>query len=234
MEKSISNRFYFDYNATSPLASKVKNFLANGDFLFGNPSSIHFEGKHAKKFINDCRDYLFELFELSPQGYDLFFHSGATESINLYFKGNALRLFKEKKQGLFLFSRVDHAAVNELREHLEILGHRVDYFEVDHQGQFDLDELIKRIKSSKENSSEVFLNFTYINNETGVVWPLSIASKIKNPKAVRAVGSANGKNPVCIVVPCHRVIAADGSIGGYSAGISIKKRLLKLEEIALA
>lgn len=61
-----------------------------------------------------------------------------------------------------------------------------------------------------------------------------IAAKINNPKAVRAVGSANGKNPACIVVPCHRVIAADGSIGGYSAGISIKKRLHKLEEIALA
>jgi methylated-DNA-[protein]-cysteine S-methyltransferase len=56
-----------------------------------------------------------------------------------------------------------------------------------------------------------------------------IARKIKNPKAVRAVGSANGKNPVCIIIPCHRVIAADGSIGGYSGGIKIKKQLLKLE-----
>lgn len=56
-----------------------------------------------------------------------------------------------------------------------------------------------------------------------------IAKKINNPKAVRAVGSANGKNPLCIIVPCHRVIAADGSLGGYSGGLSIKKKLLKLE-----
>jgi methylated-DNA-[protein]-cysteine S-methyltransferase len=56
-----------------------------------------------------------------------------------------------------------------------------------------------------------------------------VAKRIKNPKAVRAVGSANGKNPVCIIVPCHRVIAADGTIGGYAGGIRMKEQLLKLE-----
>lgn len=56
-----------------------------------------------------------------------------------------------------------------------------------------------------------------------------IAQRIKNAKAVRAVGSANGKNPLCIIVPCHRVIAHDGGLGGYSGGPEIKKRLLKLE-----
>ena len=58
-----------------------------------------------------------------------------------------------------------------------------------------------------------------------------IAKKIKNPKAVRAVGSANGKNPFCIIVPCHRVIEADGTIGGYAGGIAMKRRLLKLEQL---
>ena len=58
-----------------------------------------------------------------------------------------------------------------------------------------------------------------------------IAVKIKNPKAVRAVGSANGKNRICIIIPCHRVIAADGSIGGYAGGLKIKRQLLKLEGI---
>jgi len=57
-----------------------------------------------------------------------------------------------------------------------------------------------------------------------------IAQKIKNPKAVRAVGTANGKNPFCIIVPCHRVIAADGSIGGYGGGVSVKRRLLAIEQ----
>lgn len=57
-----------------------------------------------------------------------------------------------------------------------------------------------------------------------------IAKKIKNPKAVRAVGTANGKNPFCIIVPCHRVIAADGTIGGYGGGVPIKRRLLEIEQ----
>lgn len=56
-----------------------------------------------------------------------------------------------------------------------------------------------------------------------------IAEKIRNKKAFRAVGTANGKNPLCIIVPCHRVIAADGTLGGYSGGLSIKKKLLALE-----
>lgn len=60
-----------------------------------------------------------------------------------------------------------------------------------------------------------------------------IARKIKNENAVRAVGSANGRNPLCIVVPCHRVIAADGSLGGYSGGLAVKKKLLAIEKAAL-
>ncbi len=56
-----------------------------------------------------------------------------------------------------------------------------------------------------------------------------IAVAVKNPKAVRAVGGANGRNPIPIVIPCHRVISSDGKMGGYSSGLDIKERLLKLE-----
>ena len=56
-----------------------------------------------------------------------------------------------------------------------------------------------------------------------------MARRIGNGKASRAVGGANGANTVCIVIPCHRVIAADGSLGGYSAGLRRKERLLALE-----
>lgn len=56
-----------------------------------------------------------------------------------------------------------------------------------------------------------------------------VAKKIKNQKAMRAVGSANGKNPLAIIVPCHRVIAADGTLGGYAGGLKIKTHLLKHE-----
>ncbi len=56
-----------------------------------------------------------------------------------------------------------------------------------------------------------------------------IAHGIQNPKACRAVGTANGKNPFVIVVPCHRVIAKDRSLGGYSQGLKRKEWLLKHE-----
>lgn len=58
-----------------------------------------------------------------------------------------------------------------------------------------------------------------------------IAQRINNPKAVRAVGSAIGKNPIAIIIPCHRVINKDGRLGGYSGGIEHKIRLMEVEGI---
>lgn len=56
-----------------------------------------------------------------------------------------------------------------------------------------------------------------------------LARRIDNPKAVRAVGAANGRNPLMIVVPCHRVIGADGSLTGFGGGIERKRWLLDHE-----
>jgi methylated-DNA-[protein]-cysteine S-methyltransferase len=56
-----------------------------------------------------------------------------------------------------------------------------------------------------------------------------IAEKIGKPAATRAVGRALSRNPVPIILPCHRVVDSDGSIGGYSSGIQKKRRLLELE-----
>ena len=60
-----------------------------------------------------------------------------------------------------------------------------------------------------------------------------LAKKTGNKKASRAVGNANGKNPIAIIIPCHRVIAKNGTIGGYSGGLDIKRKLLKLEGIEI-
>ena len=60
-----------------------------------------------------------------------------------------------------------------------------------------------------------------------------LAQRAGSPRASRAVGQANGRNPLPIVIPCHRVIAGDGTIGGYSAGLNVKHRLLALEGIEL-
>ena len=61
---------------------------------------------------------------------------------------------------------------------------------------------------------------------------IDIAKRIGNKPAVRAVGSANGKNPISIIIPCHRVIGNDGSLVGYGGGIWRKKYLLELESEA--
>ncbi|HEY4200147.1 MAG TPA: methylated-DNA--[protein]-cysteine S-methyltransferase [Devosiaceae bacterium] len=56
-----------------------------------------------------------------------------------------------------------------------------------------------------------------------------IARQIGKPKAVRAVGAANGKNPISIITPCHRVIGSTGKLTGFAGGLETKERLLKLE-----
>jgi O-6-methylguanine DNA methyltransferase len=56
-----------------------------------------------------------------------------------------------------------------------------------------------------------------------------IAQAVGQPAAVRAVGAANGANPIALVVPCHRVIASDGRLGGYGGGLRLKAKLLAME-----
>ncbi|MHB8079166.1 MAG: methylated-DNA--[protein]-cysteine S-methyltransferase [Candidatus Krumholzibacteriia bacterium] len=72
----------------------------------------------------------------------------------------------------------------------------------------------------------------------GVPWGATasygqIARRIGRPRAVRAVGAANGANPLPIVIPCHRIVGADGSLTGYAGGLAIKAQLLELEGITL-
>ena len=58
-----------------------------------------------------------------------------------------------------------------------------------------------------------------------------VAQQIRRPRAMRAVGAACGANPIPIIVPCHRVIASDGSLGGFSGGLQRKRNLLRLEGV---
>ena len=58
-----------------------------------------------------------------------------------------------------------------------------------------------------------------------------IAARIGRPKACRAVGMANNRNPIAIIVPCHRVVGASGALVGYAAGLSVKEKLLKIERM---
>lgn len=57
-----------------------------------------------------------------------------------------------------------------------------------------------------------------------------IAKRINNPKASRAIGMANNRNPISIIIPCHRIIGANGKLVGYGGGLDIKEKLLNLEK----
>jgi methylated-DNA-[protein]-cysteine S-methyltransferase len=57
----------------------------------------------------------------------------------------------------------------------------------------------------------------------------AVAKRIGSPGAARAVGAANGKNPIALIVPCHRVIGSDGSLTGYGGGLPLKRKLLEHE-----
>jgi methylated-DNA-[protein]-cysteine S-methyltransferase len=57
-----------------------------------------------------------------------------------------------------------------------------------------------------------------------------VASRVGRPRAVRAVGAANGRNPIALIVPCHRVIGSDGTLTGYGGGLPIKRWLLAHEQ----
>lgn len=59
-----------------------------------------------------------------------------------------------------------------------------------------------------------------------------IARRVASPRGFRAVGLANGRNPIAIIVPCHRVIASDGTLGGYGGGLERKRLLLRIEGVA--
>jgi cysteine desulfurase len=112
-----------------------------------------------------------------------------------------LKNFKEKKAVSFFFSTVDHACVVQLKDELEALGHSVFSFGVNRLGEFDVDELIIKIRQEQSIGHDTFMNFTYINNETGVVWPISLAEKIKKATnafihvdAVQLVGKISNWN----------------------------------------
>lgn len=60
-----------------------------------------------------------------------------------------------------------------------------------------------------------------------------LAKQIRKPTASRAVGAANGRNPLSIIVPCHRVIGASGKLTGFAGGLPVKEKLLKLEQAAV-
>jgi len=120
---------------------------------------------------------------------------------------------------------ISHEEVNRKNHHFEKLCSKFDRYFAGEKMSFDepLDFLI-----GTEFQKKVWQKVRQI--PYGQVRTYGeIAAQIGNPKAVRAVGGANGANPIPILVPCHRVVAAGGKLGGYGGGLDVKEYLLRLE-----
>lgn len=121
--------------------------------------------------------------------------------------------FVEERQTTSKRSKITDQAKQQLREYFA--GHRQE---------FDLPTSVK----GTEFQQQVWQQLSQIPYGQTCSYQ-DIANRLDKPKAVRAVGGANGKNPLTIVVPCHRVVGANGSLTGYAWGVSRKKYLLKHE-----
>lgn len=126
------------------------------------------------------------------------------------------RIEKQFDAPIYFAPDETRVALNQIRDYLD--GQRTD---------FDLSTDISILTDFQQQ----VLQATQQIPRGRIATYMDIARKIGNPKAVRAVGQALGRNPIPIVIPCHRVIASNGSLGGYSGGggLETKAKLLQLE-----
>nr|WP_282633071.1 methylated-DNA--[protein]-cysteine S-methyltransferase [Anaerococcus lactolyticus] len=103
----------------------------------------------------------------------------------------------------------------------------LDYFEGKRTDFDHLDLLDPKGTAFQKSVREALLKIPYGKTRSYK----EIAKAIGKPRATQAVGTAIGKNPILIIVPCHRVIKADGSLGNFSYGSQIKAKILKIEGI---
>ncbi len=168
---------YCDYNASAPLSDSLKG--AFFDLPFANPSSQHKLGKQALKVIHDCERFLLSHFEVSETHFPLF-HSGSTEGANFFIRGVARRVIEAKKKPHFLYSKTDHSCIIEQVAILKLMNVECVGVSPEASMRFPKRAFKKAIESILENpENELIVNFTWVHNETGVVWPLSDLKEFK-------------------------------------------------------
>ena len=201
---------YLDYNATSPLHPSVRQAMQ--PFLeefFGNASSLHTEGRHARVAIEKVRSALLKSLG-DPKG-QLVFCSGGTESDNLALQGIGHRL-RERGDHLIV-SSIEHSAVKETAEQLEREGFKVTRVPVNHEGVVELEALERAV-----TSRTVLVSVMHANNEVGTIQPIEEVGAIARRHGVLfhtdAVQSY-GKLPLDVSrVPADLVTFSAHKLGG--------------------
>jgi cysteine desulfurase len=165
-----SRRIYFDNAATTKVEPRVlEAMMPYFKEKFGNASSIYSWGEEARRAVEKARERVAKFLEASPE--EIFFTSGATESINWSHKGvveSSKLKVKSEKLPHIITSSIEHKAVLETCKHLEKMGMaEVSYLPVDEGGRVKVDDVEKAIRSET-----VLVSIMYVNNEVGTVEPI--------------------------------------------------------------
>ena len=157
---------YFDYNATTPLDARVREaMLPFLDQVWGNPSSLHSIGRHARALLDESRDRTATLLGCKPS--EIVFTSGGTESANLAVMG-AARFLKSRGRHI-ITSSIEHHAVLHACEYLSKNdGFEVSYLPVDSEGLVAVESLRKALRPDT-----ILVSIMAANNETGTVQPVA-------------------------------------------------------------
>lgn len=163
-----------DYNATTPTRHEARvvaeRVLRD---CYGNPSSVHFAGRQAKKVLDESREKLAAA--LGARASEIVFTGGGTESDNTAIKGVASR----HGRGHIVTSVIEHPAVLETCRSLETEGFDVTYVTVDTAGRIDPEEVRDAIRSDT-----ILISIMWANNETGVVQPVAAIGEIARERGV--------------------------------------------------
>lgn len=160
----FQNISYFDYNATTPIDSRVLDAML--PFLkenFANPSSTHYFGATINESVKTARAQVADL--ICADEKEIIFTSGSTEAINIALKGVAEN-YSEKGKHIITVA-TEHKAVLDTCKHLENKGYEVTYLPVQKDGLIDLNELKEALRSDT-----ILVSVMYVNNETGVIQPI--------------------------------------------------------------
>ncbi|MFX0052675.1 MAG: methylated-DNA--[protein]-cysteine S-methyltransferase [Candidatus Hodarchaeota archaeon] len=161
---------------------------------------------------------------------DILFHESVSTSLGdfqvISSQKGIFRIFLPTEKERFQNWIIDFESIgkiNEIKEESKVSKQLKEYTKGERQ-QFDCQLDLQGTQFQKE------VWRTLIKIPYGTTRSYSwVANQIKKPKSIRAVGLANGNNPIPIIIPCHRVIGKNGKLIGYGGGIPLKKKLLELE-----
>ncbi len=168
---------YFDYNATTPLDSTVREaMLPYFDEVWGNPSSVHHIGRRARALLDEAHDRVARVWGAKPS--EVVFTSGGTESNNLAIFGTA-RLLRDKGRHL-ITSQIEHHAVLHSFDYLRKReGFDVTYLPVNSEGLINPDDLKRAIRPDT-----TFVSLMALNNETGTIQSIGELGKLCQERGI--------------------------------------------------